>query len=110
MTSGCDGAGYRLAGALLDHVCCRHLYGSDRMLTAWSGPDEATILAIGPHDRSASDVYDLLLAALEIEVQPSERTKPSCCDEEGAPPADRAAAQQLADAVEGLSRSRGRRR
>lgn len=27
---GCAVAGYRLAVAVLDHVCCRHLYGDDR--------------------------------------------------------------------------------
>ncbi len=38
MARGCEEAGYRLAGAPLDHICCRHLYGNDRMLTAWPAP------------------------------------------------------------------------
>lgn len=31
MARGCEEAGYRLAGTPLDHICCRHLYGTDRM-------------------------------------------------------------------------------
>lgn len=88
MASGCHEAGYRLAGAPLDHVCCRHLYGSDRMLTAWPAPDRVVILAVGPHDRSAADVYALLLDALAVEVPVEERSKPPWCDELGEPPAD----------------------
>jgi hypothetical protein len=36
------------------------------MLTAWLANDHACVLAIGPHDRSASDIYDLLLEALGV--------------------------------------------
>lgn len=86
MASGCHEAGYRLAGAPLDHVCCRHLYGIDRTLTAWPGPDPVVILAVGPHDRSTADVYALLLNALAVEVPAEERTKPLGCDELGEPP------------------------
>ncbi|HVA61750.1 MAG TPA: hypothetical protein VNG13_14625 [Mycobacteriales bacterium] len=103
MRQGCRAAGYRLTGAELEHVCCRHLYGSDRMLTAWPASDHAVILAIGPHDRSVADVYDLLLAALAIDVPIDERTKPPCCDELGEPPRDHAVADVLADALEALT-------
>lgn len=109
MTSGCAAAGYRLAGASLDHVCSKHLRGNDRMLTAWPQPDHAIILLLGPHDRSATDVYDLLLAAVDVEGTLEDRAKPSCCDELGEPPADRAAAEAMADAIERLARSRRRR-
>lgn len=108
MTSGCAPAGYRLAGAHLQHVCSKHLRGNDRMLTAWPQPDHATILLLGPHDRSVTDVYDMLLVALEVAVSTEDRAKPSCCDEVGEPPADQAAAEAVADAVERLARSRRR--
>lgn len=103
-------AGYRLTGAPLDHVCSRHLYADDRMLTAWPAYEHAVVLAIGPHDGSAVDVYDLLLAALDIDVPAEERTKPSCCDELGAPPTSRATAEALVAAVETLARQRRQRR
>jgi hypothetical protein len=54
---GCEAAGYRLADAQLDHVCCRHLYGSDRMLTVWPAEDHAVVIAVGSHDQSTEDVY-----------------------------------------------------
>lgn len=102
LAQGCHEAGYRLAGAPLDHVCCRHLYGTDRMLTVWPAPDHVVILAVGPHDRSAVDIYALLLDALAVEVPEIERTKPPCCDELGEPPADPRIAEALAAAVSAL--------
>jgi hypothetical protein len=33
-----------------------------------AGAEHAVILAVGPHDRSARDIYQLLLAALAVEV------------------------------------------
>jgi hypothetical protein len=110
MAHGCEQAGYRLAGAPLDHVCCRHLYGSDRLLTAWPAPVHAVILAVGPHDRSPLDVYRLLLAALAVEVLAEERSKPPCCDELEQPPADAHVAEALATAVTALGTGRRRRR
>jgi hypothetical protein len=53
---------------VLDHICCRHLYGQDRMLIAWRTKDQAVVLAVGPHDRSVNDVYGLLLAALRLDL------------------------------------------
>ena len=38
------------------------------MLTAWPAPDRVIILAVGPHDRSAVDVYALLQDALAVEI------------------------------------------
>lgn len=108
MAGGCQEAGYRLAGAPLDHACCRHLYGNDRLLTAWPAADSVVILAVGPHDRSAQD--ELLLAAVEVEVPAQERSKPPCCDELGEPPADAALAQALAAAVSALAPRRRSRR
>jgi hypothetical protein len=106
---GCEAAGYRLAGDDLEWVCCRHLYGSDRMLTAWVAADHVVVLAIGPHDRSASDVYDLLLEALGVDVPDEERMKPTCCDELGLPPKGSDAATAIVDAVENLAKQRRRR-
>jgi hypothetical protein len=81
------------------------------MLTAWSAPDHAIVLAIGPHDRTAADVYELLVAALDGEVPDEERTKPPCCDEAGTAPADPDTATAIVDALDALSkRRRGLRR
>ena len=107
---GCVAAGYRLAGGGLDHVCCRHLYGEDRMLIAWPADDHAVVIAVGRHDRSGEDVYALLLHALGLEVPEDEREKPSCCDESGRPPAAPDVAADIAEAVQRLGRGRRRAR
>jgi hypothetical protein len=80
------------------------------MLTAWLADNHACVLAIGPHDRSASDVYDLLLEALGVNVSDDARTKPSCCDEHGLPPTNHNAATTIVDAVENLAKQRRRRK
>ena len=80
------------------------------MLTAWPAPDRVVILAVGPHDRSAADVYALLLNALAVEVPADERTKPPCCDELGEPPADAGLTEALAAAVSALPPQPRRRR
>ncbi len=46
------------------------------MLTAWTEPDRAVVIVVGPHDRSAVDVYDQLLAALNLPVPADERENP----------------------------------
>jgi hypothetical protein len=91
-------------------VCCRHLYGNDRLLTAWPAPEHAVILAAGPHDRSALDSYQFLLAALAVDVPAEERSKPPRCDELGERPADAQVAEALAAAVTALGRGRRRQR
>ncbi len=79
------------------------------MLIAWVTPNHAVVLAVGPHDRGPSDIYDLILTALKMELPTDERTKPPCCDELLDPPADQAIAESLADAITGLSRRIRRR-
>lgn len=103
-------AGYRLAGAVLDHICSRHLYGDDRMLIAWPANDRAIVIAIGPHDQSTDDVYDVLLDHLGLEAVETEREKPPCCDHEGRPPADPNVASDIVDAIECHCRARRRGR
>ena len=98
-----------MAGALLEHLCARHLHGSDRMITAWLADDHVVVVAIGPHNRSSLDVYQLVLDALGAEVSDGERDKPPCCDEGGRAPDDMEAALVVADAIDALAR-RSRRR
>ena len=73
------------------------------MLITWPPPTHAVVLTVGPHDRTASDLYDLLLAALALEVPPTERSKPPCCDPLGQLPANHEIAETLADAVASLA-------
>lgn len=103
-------AGYRLAGNVLDHVCCRHLYGPDRLLTVWPATDHAVVIAVGPHDESNQDLYSALLDALELDVPTDEREKPPCCDDEGLPPADEEIATSISEAIEHRTRARRRAR
>jgi hypothetical protein len=105
---GCEAAGYRLTGERLMHVCCRHLYGNDRLLAVWPAQDRVVVVLIGPHIREAGDVYDQMTEALGLEVPPEERAKPPCC-EQGVPPGDEAAAEEIVDAVEAVARRRRRR-
>jgi hypothetical protein len=80
------------------------------MLTAWLTDDHAAVLAVGPHDQSASDIYDLLLEALDVTVPEDQRTKPSCCDEHGLPPTNPDVASAIVDAVQNLAKQRRRRK
>lgn len=107
---GCEAAGYRLSGAVFDHVCCRHLYGQDRMLVAWPAVDHAIVVLVGRHDGSGSNVYAELLAALGITAPSAARDKPPCCDDEGDPPAHSGVAMDIAEAVERWARTRRRGR
>jgi hypothetical protein len=108
---GCEAAGYRLSGAVLDHVCCRHLYGADRLLTVWHAEDHATVIAVGPHDQTSGDVYAALLEALDLDMNDEERRKPPCCDDEGQPPSDQDVAEVISDAIDraAVGTRRGRR-
>jgi hypothetical protein len=76
------------------------------MLTAWPDIEQVVVLAVGPHDRSPTDVYDLLLRALDLEVSGDERNKPPCCDEAGDPPIGSDTATVIIDAVEALAKRR----
>ncbi|MGH8777363.1 MAG: hypothetical protein ACRDWI_20250 [Jiangellaceae bacterium] len=88
----------------------RHLYGDDRLLTVWPEDDRVVIVLVGPHSGTTADLYDKLLGALGIDMPTDEREKPSCCDEEGAPPVYVDAAEAIADAVESRARRARRRR
>lgn len=104
---GCHAAGYRLSGETLDHICCRHLYGNDRMLIMWPSDDQALVVSLARHQRGPADVYDMLLEALGLEIDDDERTKPPCCDaDDGLPPVDEAFADVVADALREVSRGR----
>ena len=78
------------------------------MLIAWPAVEHAVVIAVGPHDRSSTDIYALLLDALDLDVPEEERNKPPCCDEEDRPPADSDIAQEVAGAVKRLGRTRRR--
>jgi hypothetical protein len=47
---------------MLDHICCRHLYGEDRMLIMWPAADRAVVVSMARHDQGTADVYDSLIA------------------------------------------------
>lgn len=103
---GCEAGGYRLAGALLDHLCCRHLSGDYRMLVAWLAKEHAVVIAVGRHDESSQDIYATLLGDLGHEVSAEERRKPSCCDEEGLPPLNADLVAAIVDVMEQRHRRR----
>lgn len=67
------------------------------------------MIAIGPHDETAADVYAVLLDALELEIPDDERQKPPCCEEDAQPPSDEEVAVLISEAIDRLAR-RSRRR
>jgi hypothetical protein len=80
---------YRLARPEpLPRLCIRHLRGADRILVAFQDNDRARVVLVGPDtDDPNRNVDDRLYALIGATVEPSERrTKPPCCDEEGAAP------------------------
>ncbi|MEO6628731.1 MAG: hypothetical protein ABIP03_09205, partial [Aquihabitans sp.] len=89
-----EAGGYRLAGVVLNHLCCRHLDATDRMIIAWPTAGNAVVIAVSPHDRSDNDVYATLLAALDSDVKAEERES----------------ASEVADALQRLARVRRRTR
>ena len=103
---GCEAAGYRLSGEVLDHICCQHLYGQDRMLIIWPSEQHAIVVLVSAHDRGGSDVYAHLLEVLDVAMPATERDKPPCCDDEGQPPVDFDGATAIADAVDQRRRRR----
>lgn len=104
MAGGCARAGYRLAGDdVVDRLCCRHLCGTDRASIALPAPDKAVVIAVGPHDQSADDIYELILAALEIEMPEGECLKPPCCDDLDGPLVDPEAAERIASAIDAFA-------
>jgi hypothetical protein len=76
------------------------------MLTTWPEAGHAVVLAVSRHDRSTTDVYALLNAALDVAETDDDRTKPPCCDEAGAPPVDPGRAATTADGIDHLRRRR----
>ena len=80
------------------------------MLTVWAAEGNAIVLAVGPHDGSPGDIYNLFTTALGIAPSTDERTKPPCCDEAGSAPVDEAASEEFAAAIDRLARVRRHRR
>lgn len=111
--SGCRALAYRLTGALLDHLCVKHLRGNLRVVVGFSDVRRAWILLVGPHDMSdpGIDVYRALYAIAGHEPEPeARRTKPPCCLPDGTAPSS-SAADQLADRAVAIRQTRaGRKR
>jgi hypothetical protein len=80
------------------------------MLTVWPGDRHAVVVVVAPHDRSGTDVYDLILSALGIDEPVVERSKPPCCDEAGRPPAQPDLAAAAVNAVDQFAKLNRRRR
>ena len=89
--NGCRALGYRLTGQTpLDRICVKHLRDNLRAVVAFEKPERIWILLVGPHDDKDPnrDVYTELYAILGVEPpNAGRRAKPSCCGEDGQPPA-----------------------
>ncbi len=84
---GCAAAHYRLTGGVVEHICCRHLYGSWRLLAAFPDDHTVVVLDVAEHtNRQDTDVYLRLFEVLNIEPPAGPRTKPPCCGPNGVPP------------------------
>src|SRR5262249_31642396 len=105
---GCAALGYRLTGDdPIERICIKHLYGSLRVAVSFDTLDHVWVLLIAPHDERnpATDICAMLYALVGVETPVGERTKPSCCDETGAPPIYEVA-ELLADGMRSLRRTR----
>lgn len=110
--SGCEAAGYRLAGQTLERLCMVHLYGSWRLLLAFPEPDLAVVVDIGEHlasDRH-SDIYTRLYEALGTQPSQAARTKPPCCGDTGMPPVTAELVDHLTNAYRVLNKRRSHQR
>lgn len=112
-SQGCRALGYRLTGDIVERLCVRHLARNLRVVVAFTAPNEATVIIVGPHadNDPDTDVYTLLYSLAGLSHPPAgERTKPSCCGvDDGLPPITD---QELADTLVSQARAltRGRRR
>jgi hypothetical protein len=108
---GCAAMGYRMYGDGVDRLCVKHLSGNLRVIVVFDSQDEATIIALGPHDEADRrvNVYSQVYAAAEINPPTGERTKPPCCDDDGFPPADAELADRLAENIRALEKTMRRR-
>jgi hypothetical protein len=105
--TGCEAAGYRLAGDSINKLCVVHLWGRWRLLLAFPELDVAVMVDIGEHldHDPRRDVYTRLYEALGVDAPTEPRAKPSCCDEDG-PPVDAAQLDAFGSAYRALSRRR----
>ena len=110
--SGCEAAGYRLAGATVERLCVVHLYGAWRLLLAFPDSDLAVVIDVGEHlaNGPTRDVYARLYEVLGTAPTDEPRTKPPCCDDADRPPGTSDLADDLIDAYRSLSRRRRPRR
>lgn len=111
-TQGCQVAGYRMTGNLVDRLCVRHLANNLRVVTAFPTPTRAVVITLGRHDASKprQDVYTLIYQLAGIDVPTGERTKPACCDTKGNPPEGTEIVDALVDSMTALDKARKRRR
>ncbi|WP_433245531.1 hypothetical protein ACQPYK_43590 [Streptosporangium sp. CA-135522] len=87
---GCAALGYRLTGEFpVNRLCVKHLRGAMRVVVAFEGAGRSWVLMMGPHDERdrTHDVYASLWGVCGLDAPPvGERTKPACCDGDGAEP------------------------
>ncbi|MEV4381893.1 hypothetical protein [Streptosporangium sp. NPDC049644] len=87
---GCMALGYRLTGEIpVSRLCVKHLRGAMRVVVAFGNLGRSWVLMLGPHDERnrTHDVYTSLWEACGLDTPPvGERTKPACCDDDGACP------------------------
>ena len=107
---GCAAADYRLVGDVAERICAVHLYGSWRALIAFPAADEVAVLIVARHDRRSAeaDAYRRLYRQLAIGAAAAARSRPPCCDEDGAPPLDAHMLERLAEGAKRLRREHRR--
>ena len=94
----------RLTGTGLSDICRLDLYGAWRLLTVFETKDRCILLLVAEHTRMANP-YQHIYDALDISEPAEPRTKPTCCDAEGGPPADADLAARLETGLAELARA-----
>ena len=85
---GCAALGYRLTGQSIERLCVHHLRGRWRVVVAFDAAPVVWVVLVAQHTgEAATNVYDLLYALTGQRPELDQRrTKPACCDDQGAPP------------------------
>jgi hypothetical protein len=111
---GCKAADYHLEGDEVERFCVVNLGRDWRMVVAFPGGDEVTVILVGRHieRRPEVDVYRRLYDSLGIDLPTITQRKghPPCCPT-GEPPVDRDLVDSFIAGTQQLRRrTRGRQR
>lgn len=106
---GCRATDYALSGPPPWPRLCAVHFDSWRVIVAFPTDDEVAIVKIAPHD-PARDPYREIAEDLGIPASTEPRTKPPCCEPDGAPPVGPEVVENVQAAFAALTQRERRQR